>query len=265
MKNLKITQMLIGIFLLVITLVFVSCQQNAFWYKLQSDEKKIFSKPYVINDTLRTFLEEGIMFNGMVDLGFCANELIAYLDEDTTYQKELEENICATLKPTDANFPKEGRYVFNNEYRFLKERLLKVDPRLQNLDSYCRLMAQLDTMEVIPIKDAAIINLMHQFERADGVMPWEYSGIYYSLLVQKGSAFIDIIRQDEKATELFTEWIKKIERYEFVAYGAGNLPPQIIERRRAYLLEILDKDLDANEVNKLTYNSIKYAKLRLIE
>ena len=53
---------------------------------------------------------------------------------------------------------------------------------------------------------------------------WEYSGIYYSLLIQRGSRFIDIVRQDKKAEELYESWIREIDKYEFIAFGADGCP-----------------------------------------
>ncbi len=265
MKKLLKTSATVMSLLLLTTIFTSSCQHHVFLASQKIIEKKVPTPPFEITDTIRGSLKDMIDFRPAVDFAFCPNELIAYLAEDTAHQRIFEENLQSRLKPTGYSTLFTAKFVYHNSFAFLKDQLQYVRPELQSEAAYKRLMTQLDTMIFIPLKNCEIIRLVRQFGKTGGAGFWEYSDVYYALLVQYGTEFIDIIKQDKEATILFMKWMIEIERYEFTAFYGGEFGGEIIERKRTWLIELFAKEIYKDEIRTLTYNSIRYAETSIVE
>jgi hypothetical protein len=104
---------------------------------------------------------------------------------------------------------------------------------------------------------------MLRLENAGGGNFSELSGIYYTFLITNGLRFIKAIERNPKCVILFKKWINNIEETEFVAYGADNVPPKIIERKRNYLIDKYSSITDP--LMKEAIYKIKSAKIRSID
>ena len=62
---------------------------------------------------------------------------------------------------------------------------------------------------------------------------------------------------------LFRKWVNNIEETEFVAYGGDYVPPQIIERKRNYVIDKYSSIKDS--LMKEIVFKIRIAKIRSID
>ncbi|MDP4130308.1 MAG: hypothetical protein Q8939_09110 [Bacteroidota bacterium] len=77
---------------------------------------------------------------------------------------------------------------------------------------------------------------MLRFGHADGAKFSELSGVFYSFLIANGLRFVNAMEQNPKCAVLYRKWLNNIEETEFVVNGGDDLPAQIIERKRQYLI-----------------------------
>lgn len=193
------------------------------------------SKVYSLKDTIALFIKENLYYSSIINLSFCQEELVKILNNDNNYRNEWRKKMknYFTMYNEPIDYISAGK-----EFMFFKKRLLektmlqKEYPKGYNF-LIKSLPANLDTL----FTSHKYQELFLRFRNADGGNVDELTDLYYTFFITDGLMFVKSIEENSKCVILFQKWIKNIEESEFTAFGSDNLPPQIIERKRNYLIK----------------------------
>lgn len=225
-------------------------------------KNSVVSNTYpAIDDTVTDFLKENLYYSTFINLSFCQKELIKLLNKDDSCKKRWENKVKHLFTMYDNPIDNISTGI---EVEFFRDRLNE-QSKLQNEypKGYEFLVKSLPTDLDTSISINKYQSLMLRLKNAGGGNFSELSGIYYTFLIIDGSRFINAIERNPKCVIQFKRWIDSIEETEFVAYAADNVPPQIIERKRNYLIDKYSSVTDS--LMKEAIYKIKSAKIRSID
>ena len=212
-------------------------------------------------DTIAEFVKENLYDGSLINLSFCQKEIIKLLNKNDSCKKIWRSKIkhLFTMYDDPVDYVDIGM-----EIKFFKDRLNE-QSELQNEfpDGYGFLVNSLPIAPDTSFPINKYQKLILRFGHADGANFSELSGVYYSFLITNGLRFINAIEQNPKCIMLFRKWVNNIEETEFVAYGGDDVPPQIIERKRNYLIDKYSSIKDS--LMKEIVFKIRIAKIRSID
>ncbi|MHB1922986.1 MAG: hypothetical protein ACYCOO_12215 [Chitinophagaceae bacterium] len=218
------------------------------------------SKEYSITDTITTFIKESLYDGSFTDFSFCQKELVKILNDNDScrnvWRKKLKNYFTMYDYPLD--------YISaGKEFLFFKKRLLENSILQKEYPKGYRFL-----IKSIPNNEDTLLNakqyqeLFLRFKNAGEANVEELTDIYYTLFIIDGFRFIKAIEENSECKKLFKKWINNIEESEFTAYSGNELPPQIIERKREYLINKYSSSHDP--LMREAINKIKNAKIRII-
>ena len=239
---------------LILIILLVSCLSNK--GQKETDSQKISNDKPLISDAIELFIEKNIKTTSFINLSFCLPELIKIIEVDEHIKGALNERVNNNIKDNGESFDfkltKYSLWFFINTITSH----YSTGAKPSFIESF-----SIDSCDLI-IGPELIISEIRKYENADAAEHWELSNKYFDLLIINPILFLNAIEKDESAINIFENWLNKIERYEFVAYGSTHLPPEIINRKREYILNNL-KEIDSN-LAKLAFVKISEAKIREI-
>lgn len=222
------------------------------------------AKKSITKDTLPDYVKNNIEYISLLNLSFCTTELLKEIHNNKDFRllwqskmKKLYETYNDRLSYTTTE----------KEIFFFKRNVIKskdITSNLYNSEDVDFVISSLPKKDsAIEFNDEKYQSLILLYNQADGSMFSELSGIYYTLLIVDGQKFITAINKNSDCITTYEKWLSNINKYEFVAYSDGFTPPQIINRKREYLLNLY-KDNNSSLIN-ITLKKIKEAKIRIID
>lgn len=212
-------------------------------------------------DTVAEFVKENLYDGSLINLSFSQRQIIKLLNKNDSCKKVWRNKIkhLFTMYDDPVDYVNIGM-----EIEFFKIRLNE-QSKLQNEfpDGYSFLVNSLPAASDTFISIDKYQKLMLRFGHADGANFSELSGVYYSFLITNGLRFVNAIEQNPKCVILFKKWVNNIEETEFVAYAGDDVPPQIIEHEREYLIDRYSSMPDL--LMKEAISKIKNAKITSID
>jgi hypothetical protein len=212
-------------------------------------------------DPISEFVKQNTYYSTLINLSFCEKELVKQLNNNDSAKKEWKNKIQHLFTMYDDPINNESTGA---EMAFFRDRLI-AQTKLQTeyADGYDFLVNSLPIVSDTTISLNKYQKLVLRFDHADGGNFPELSGMYFSFLIVDGMRFINAIEQKPKCVMLFRKWINNIEETEFVANGADNVPPQIIERKRNYLIDKYSTVQDS--LMKEAVFKIRSAKISIVD
>jgi hypothetical protein len=209
-----------------------------------------------VNDSVLAYVKEVFENISIEDLMFSVSELAEIISKDTLYKdkwKEKANNYFSIYSDTLS-------YLTTNLelslfYRTLEVRA-KSEKKYKNVIQYLVENRIANPKRGIEKKEYAIfLGYYGTTDNSEGL-----SGLYYSLLMLDGQAFINAVKNKTALLVKFNKWLTDIEDYEFTTYSR---PIQLIERRRNFIIDKYSGCKD-NLMQK-TLKVIKLAKIKVSE
>jgi len=212
-------------------------------------------------DTLIKYIYNNINYITPIDLSFCTKDIIKLKSQnkyfDTLFKKSMDNFYTRYTN-------KQSYILMDKEFLFLENQLKSNPDLLNEYPNECKALINMlpkikgDTS----FDKSKYQSLLLLYNNNNEVSKSELSEIYYDLLIIDGEEFIDSIQINKKCLLLYKTWLKHLKEFEFVAYSDGITPPQIIARKRAYLIKKYEKS--DNTLMKQTVIDIKKIKIRVM-
>ncbi|HVA98694.1 MAG TPA: hypothetical protein VNG53_07335 [Bacteroidia bacterium] len=65
----------------------------------------------------------------------------------------------------------------------------------------------------------------------------DLSNLYYTFIITDGLGFTGAIEKSQRCVVFYNKWLDDIEETIFVAFGDDNDPPQLLNRKRNYIIQ----------------------------
>jgi hypothetical protein len=231
-------------------------------YLKNIDQLNKFKENYTTEtDTIIKFVRENLYYSSLMNLSFCESELVLVLHNNDSALNVWKRKMRDLRTMYDDSI---DNITTNIEINFFKKRLIGHSTLREKYPvEYTFLMNSFPVDIDVSFTPRQYRSLMLRFKNAGGGNVNELSDIYFTLLIIDGQKFIKAIETSPKCVQVFNKWINNIVDLEFVAYGADNVPPQLIERKRSYLLNKYSSSTDS--LMSKVINAIKSATISNID
>lgn len=205
----------------------------------------------IIYGSIEYYLANSISYAPYINLSFVLPELLEGIRKNTLLKDALKKKFTSTETQPKA----EQSSTVEQEIQFLKDQL----KTMKGHDEEKKFM-----MSLIPNSEPLVVadyqSLFTSLSKSDGAAHWEIANTLFTLLIVNGNRFASIKDQSDEAQKGYADFIDNLERYCFVAMADDNVPKEIIERKREYLLAKICGDKYPE-----LYKKLQTVKIREIE
>ncbi len=250
----------------ILTIFIIQCKGHS----IKDKENSVKNIPYQAEsntsdtskvDSITKFVRENLYYSSLINLSFCESELCTVLHNNDSLPAKWERKIKNLYKMFDDSL---DNITTDMEAEFFRKRLIENSILKKRYPIESALLINSFTKNL----DTALTrnqyqSLMLRFENAGGGNVNELSNVYFTCLIIDGQNFIKAIELSPRTTKAFNKWVNNIENTEFVAYGDDNVPPQLIERKRTYLVTKFSSSNDP--LMEKCINKIRVSVIRSID